>query len=74
VAAPAHGRQEIVLAGEADRGAHVVGAGAARDQRGSAVDDAIPHLASGIVFRVARVEQVARKRAWRASLAAVTGH
>ena len=57
VAATANGHEQIVIAGEADAGHHVVGACAARDQRGTLVDHAVPDLARGVVAAVGGTQQ-----------------
>ena len=58
VAAAADGDREVALAGEPERGGHVGGARGAGDQRGPAVDRAVPDLAGLVVVVVAGAQQL----------------
>jgi hypothetical protein len=58
VPAPAHGDQQLVVAGEVDRGDHVLRSGTARHQRRAPVDHAVPDLARRVVVRVTWQDQL----------------
>jgi len=58
VAAAAHGDYEVPLAGEPHGGPDVGDAGAARDERWSAVDGTVPDAAGGLVWRIACADQL----------------
>ena len=57
VAAAADRERQLARAGEGDRRGDVVGVGAARDQRGPAVDHRVVDRASGLVGGIARADQ-----------------
>jgi hypothetical protein len=59
VAAAADGDQQVVAAGEAHRGRHVAGVGAADDERRAPVVSAVPHLARLCVRSVGRGDDLA---------------
>jgi hypothetical protein len=59
VAAASHRDAEIALAREPDGGLDIGDAGAARDERGMAIDRAVPDAARGVVLRVAGTDQLA---------------
>jgi hypothetical protein len=59
VAAAAHGDQELPLAGEPQDGPDVGNTGAARDERGAAVDRTVPDSAGSLVRRIACANQLA---------------
>ena len=59
VAAAAHGDRQPALLGEANRRTHVRDAGAARDQRRTAVDRAVPDPPVGVVAGVVRANELA---------------
>jgi hypothetical protein len=59
VAAAAHGDYELPLAGEPQGGPDVGDAGAARDERGAAVDGTVPDSTGGLVLRIACADQLA---------------
>ena len=63
VAAAADRGREPVLAGHADRGHHVLGAGAAQDQAGPPVGHGVPELAGLLVLGVVGADDVALERA-----------
>jgi hypothetical protein len=57
VSPTADGEDELVLAGEGDRGNDIRNTGRAHDQRRVAVDHRIPEPTDGVVVRVARLEE-----------------
>jgi len=59
MATAADGEQHPLLGGEADAGADVVFVAAARDQRRTAIDAAVPDLARVVVAGIARSENAA---------------
>jgi hypothetical protein len=59
VAAAAHREYELPLAGEPHGGPDVGDAGAAGNERGAAVDGAVPDSAGGLVRRIACTDQLA---------------
>ena len=59
VAAAADRHEQLVLAGEGDRGDDVGAPGAAGDQGRAAIDHGIEDLAGGVVVRVAGAQQLA---------------
>ena len=63
VAAAADRRRQAVLAGHADRGHHVLGAGAAQDQAGAPVDHGVPEQPGPLVLGVVRADDLALERA-----------
>ena len=58
VAAAAHGDRQPVVAGEADGGDDVGRAGAPRDQRGAAVEHAVPDHPRLLIAGIARLQQL----------------
>jgi hypothetical protein len=62
VTASAHGEREVALAGEAQGGDDVLGAGAAREHRRPAVDHVVPDPPRRLVPLVARTHQLAGER------------
>jgi hypothetical protein len=57
VAAAVDRERDVLLTGDIDRGGDVVGAGAAGDERGLAVDHRVEHRAGVVVAGVARFDE-----------------
>jgi hypothetical protein len=74
VASASHGHEEIALAREPDRHPDIGDAGAARDERGTAVDRAIPDATGSLVLRVAGPDQLAAELAGEVGECRITEH
>jgi hypothetical protein len=74
VASASDGHEEIALAREPDRRPDIGDAGAARDERGPAVDRAIPDATGSLVLRVAGPDQLAAELSGEVGECGITEH
>ena len=62
MAAPAHGHQQVSLAGDSDGGADIGDAGTPGDEPGTTIDRAVPHLAMLVIASSTRTDELTPKR------------